>query len=141
MNSFVEANKFLVQRYYDEMWNVWNFDAANELLSPDIIFRGSLGTETRGREAFCEYMRTVRRAFPDFHNSIETIVAENDQVAARLKYTGTHEGEIFGVAPTQRKIAYAGAAFFRISERQIAEGWVLGDILGLLISLGARNLP
>jgi steroid delta-isomerase-like uncharacterized protein len=140
LDSIEEKNKELIRRYYAEMWNEWNFDLAKEILAPGIAFRGSLGTETRGRAAFCDYMRKVRAAFPDFHNAIENIVAENDQVVARLTYTGTHEGEIFGVAPTHRKMSYSGAAFFRIRDGQVAEGWVLGDIFGLLKSLGTGEL-
>lgn len=39
-----EANKNLVARYYDEMWNKWNFALVDELLAKEISFRGSLGT-------------------------------------------------------------------------------------------------
>lgn len=131
------ASKDLIRRYYDEMWNPWNFAKAGELLASEIIFRGSLGTATRGRDAFCGYMRKVQSAFPDFHNTIEEIVAENDRVAARLTYRGTHRGEIFGLAPTGRAITYAGAAFFRLAKGKVAEGWVLGDLVRLLRQLGA----
>lgn len=136
-----EENKDLIRRYYDEMWNPWNFAKAEEILAGDILFRGSLGTETKGRAQFCDYMRQVQRAFPDFHNTIEEIVAEDDRVVARLAYRGTHRGEIFGLAPTGKAIAYAGAAFFRIADGKVTEGWVLGDLLSLLRQLGARSLP
>jgi hypothetical protein len=53
------------------MWNKWNFALVDELLAKDISFRGSLETETRGRTAFCDCMRRVQDAFPDFHNAIE----------------------------------------------------------------------
>jgi len=137
----VSQNKNLIERYYHEMWNPWNFSAADELLAETIVFRGSLGTETVGREAFRGYMRQVQRAFPDFHNKIECLVAEGQNVVARLTYRGTHQGEIFGVAPTMKSIQYAGAAFFRVSNGQVAEGWVLGDLLTLLRQLGATQLP
>jgi len=139
--SAEETNKKVIRRYYEELWNVWNFDKATEFLSTEIVFRGSLGTETQGREAFCEYMRKIRRAFPDFHNSIVDLIAEGDEVVARLSYTGTHRGEIFGIAPTGRQITYQGAAFFQISDALVTHGWVLGDLLSLLKSLGARTLP
>jgi len=61
----------LVACYYNEMWNKWNFALVDELLAKDISFCGSLGTETRGRTGFCDYMRRVQDAFPDFHNAIE----------------------------------------------------------------------
>jgi steroid delta-isomerase-like uncharacterized protein len=137
----VSDNKILIRRYYFEMWNPWDFSAADHILAEDIIFRGSLGTETVGREAFRGYMRQVQSAFPDFHNNIESIIAEDENVVARLTYSGTHRGEIFGIAPANKSIRYAGAAFFRISGSQVAEGWVLGDILTLLRQLGAKQLP
>ncbi|MFY9528072.1 MAG: ester cyclase [Candidatus Acidiferrales bacterium] len=133
--------KELIRRYYEEMWNPWNFDAADDLLAENISFRGSLGVGTKGREAFREYMRQVRRAFPDFHNTIDESVEDGDSIAARLTYQGTHRGEIFGVAPAGRSISYSGAAFFRIADGKVAEGWVLGDLLGLLRQVGAHTIP
>src|SRR2546423_3333476 len=133
-----DQNKSLVRRYYEEMWNRWNFALANELLADDISFRGSLGSEMRGREQFCDYMRRVQHAFPDFQNQIDQMVAEDDCVVARLTYTGTHRGEIFGIAATGKRISYAGAAFYRIVNDRIVDGWVLGDVAGLLRQLRAK---
>lgn len=136
-----QTSKRLIERYYSEMWNQWNFSLVDELLSEEISFRGSLGVEMRGRAAFCDYMERVRNAFPDFFNKIEDIVTEGDRVVVRLSYTGTHRGEIFGVGPTGRSIRYAGAAFFRIDDGWIAEGWVLGDLVSLFEQLGVRSIP
>ena len=126
--------RLLVCRYY-EMWNRWDFALADELIAEDISFRGSLGVEVRGREGFKDYMRTVCAAFPDFHNHIEELVVEGDKVAVRLTYTGTHRGELFGIRPTGRQVSYAGMAIFRIVEGRIVEGWVLGDVHGLVRQL------
>ena len=41
------SNKILVQRFYEDMWNTWNFALGDELLSAEISFRGSLGEELR----------------------------------------------------------------------------------------------
>jgi len=92
-------------------------------------------------DAFRTYMRKVQSAFTDFHNTIVEITAEDDRVVARTFYRGTHRGEIFGLAPSGKEITYAGTAFFRIKVRQVIEGWVLGDLLGLLRQLGAHSLP
>jgi steroid delta-isomerase-like uncharacterized protein len=136
-----EQNKNLIRRFFDEMWNPWNFAKADELLAPEIVFKGTLGNELRGRDAFRAYMRKVQSAFPDFHNSIIEITAEDDRVVARTFYCGTHRGEIFGLAPSGKEISYAGAAFFRIRDGRVIEGWVLGDLLGLLRQLGAHSMP
>jgi hypothetical protein len=48
------------------MWNKWNFALVDELLAKGISFRGSIGTETRGRAEFCDYMWRVQDVFPEF---------------------------------------------------------------------------
>jgi steroid delta-isomerase-like uncharacterized protein len=140
-NDPLEQNKQLVRRFFDEMWNPWNFAKAEELLDENIVFRGTLGSELKGRDAFRVYMRKVQSAFPDFHNAILQLTAEDDRVVARTMYRGTHRGEIFGVAPTGKEISYAGAAFFRMAGGKIIHGWVLVDLLPLLRQLGAQKLP
>ena len=130
-----EKNKEIVRRYYEELWNPWDLEAAHRLISPEMEFLGSLGITVGGIEGFQGYMSTVRSAFPDFHNQIEDLVAEDDKVVARLTYTGTHQGEIFGLRPTGRAITYSGIAVFRISGGTIVEGWIMGDRWGLFHQL------
>jgi steroid delta-isomerase-like uncharacterized protein len=129
-------NKALVRGYYEEMWNRWDFALIDELIAEEIAFRGSLGTSVHGREGFQEYVRAVRRAFPDFHNQVDELIAEGDRVVARLTYTGTHQGALFGIAATGRRVTYQGVAIFRIVADRMAEGWVLGDLHGLIRQLG-----
>jgi steroid delta-isomerase-like uncharacterized protein len=127
-----EQNKAIIRRYYEELWNRWDSAAADKILAPEVKFRGSLGVRVIGIEGFRDYMQLVRAAFPDFHNRLEELIAEEDKVVARLTYTGTHRGELFGRRPTGRRVSYPGVAIFSFRERKITEGWVLGDTLHLL---------
>src|SRR5437773_931920 len=103
----IEANGAVIERFYDELWNRFDQSLIPELLTEDIQFRGSLGQSTVGREPFAAYMEFVRQAFPDFTNQIDEIVSEGERSFVRLTYRGTHRGEVFGVAPTHRRIEYA----------------------------------
>jgi len=132
-----EKHKALVRRYYDDLWNRWDLALADEIVAEDISFRGSLGVTLRGREGFKRYVETVRSAFPDFENRIEELIAEGDQVVARLTYRGTHRGELFGSAPTGKRVEYIGVGIFRLREGQIVEAWILGDTLALMRQVGA----
>ena len=49
----------LVQAFYERIWNSGDLADASDLLSEDFIFRGSLGNELRGRDAFLQYVRSV----------------------------------------------------------------------------------
>ena len=123
----VEENEAVVRRFYDELWNRWCLDVADEIVSEALEFRGSLGRQTHGRDAFKEYVETVQLAFPDWHNQIEEMVAASDRVVARMTWTGTHRGRLDDVEPTGLRVEYCGAAFFRLRAGVIEEAWVVGD--------------
>ena len=125
--SEVGLRKAIVRRYYDEMWNRWDLSLAEGLLAPDLRFRGSLGTVAEGIGWFCRYARGVWQGFPDFHNEIVEMVAEGDVVVARLVFSGTHRGEVLGVAATGRRVRYEGIAWIRIEGALIAEVIVMAD--------------
>ena len=129
--------KSLIRRYYSELWNAWSTTALEELISRDIVFRGSIGTTVNGIEEFKQYVSKIRAAFPDFHNHIEELIGEGDRIVARLTYTGTHQGELFG-SPAQKgkshiralpSSSFGKARSFRVSclatgeslKRQIAQ--------------------
>ena len=132
-----DRNKKLIETFYNSMWNRWDTALAREILTEDIDFRGSIGLSRTGHDGFIEYMNIIRAAFPDFHNEIEGMVSEGGSAAARLTYTGTHEGELLGIAATHAKVSYAGAAFFTFRDGRIAKVWVLGDALSLMRQIGA----
>jgi steroid delta-isomerase-like uncharacterized protein len=138
--AMLEENKWLIQHYYEKLWNQWEISLVDEIISEAIEFRGSIGLSVRGRDGFTGYVETIRTAFPDFHNRIDDLIAEENKVVALLTYTGTHQGMLFDIAPTGKRVEYAGTAVFRIEGGQIASGWVLGDRLGLLQQLNAPVL-
>ncbi len=99
-----QTNRELIERFYGQVWNQWDADVAREILSPDLVFRGSLGVDVNGHDGFLGYVALIRTAFPDFHNQIEEIVSEEPHAVARLTYSGTHQGELFGRQVTERAI-------------------------------------
>jgi len=119
--------KSLIRRYYSELWNAWSVTTLEELISPNIVFRGSIGTAVHGIEEFKQYVNRIRSAFPDFHNHIEEIIGEGDKVVVRLTYTGTHRGELFGFSGTNKRITYQGITIFQFGGGKIVSGYVLGD--------------
>jgi predicted ester cyclase len=125
----------LINRFYDEMWNQFDKTLFAEILEPTIRFRGSLGQEKVGYSQFGDYVDYIELFAPDFHNDVVSTISEGDQTFARLRYTGTHRGEVFGIAPAGRRFEYAGAAVFTIPADRIREVWVLGDIHGLIRQL------
>ena len=127
----------LVERFYEDMWNRFDTSVFPELLDPEITFRGSLGQEKRGYKGLAEYVAFIQGAFPDFHNRVLDVVADENRVVARLLYSGTHQEEVFGVRASGKHFEYSGAALFKFRGGRISDVWVLGDIHGLMQQLQA----
>ena len=127
----------LIARFYNDMWNRFDKSVFAEILDTNIRFRGSLGQTKVGFDEFGDYVDYIQNFAPDFHNTVLDTISDGHRTFARLSYTGTHHGEIFGVAPTGRSFEYAGAAIFSFEQNLITEVWVLGDIYGLLQQLQA----
>lgn len=135
----VDTNRGLVETFFNVMWNTWSEETMREILTADIDFRGSIGLQVNGHEEFLGYMRTIRYAFPDFHNHIEEIIATDDRAVARLTYSGTHRGALFDRPATGRRIEYAGVAMFTMEGGRISKVWVLGDLWGLMKQLDGED--
>jgi len=131
--------KPLILRYYHELWNEWNFSVADEILAPTFTFRGSFGVELKGILAFKEYVAMVRAASSDFTNVIEQFVDAGRHGVARLKYEGTHSGNLLGIPATGKRFTYPGIALFEQDEGRLFRGNVVGDRASLLECILGRN--
>jgi steroid delta-isomerase-like uncharacterized protein len=121
-----QQNKTLARRWFEDLWNRVDLDAAEEILSA--VFVEHLTHEReRGIEELKEYVTIYRNAFPDIQNTVEKIVAEGNIVAVLWRSRGTHHGEFMGFGPTGREVTFTGMRQFRIAENKIAESWVTMD--------------
>ena len=134
----VEANKQLVRRFYEELWNRGNLAAAEEIVAQDYVRHdlrpGDAPSGPAGQMAIAERFRA---AFPDLRLEVEAIVAEGDLVVARWTISGTHTGPWGNVKATHRAVHFAGVNFFRVAHNTIAEIWNVRDDLGLREQIGA----
>ncbi|MEE8407062.1 MAG: ester cyclase [Acidimicrobiia bacterium] len=129
MNSAEQLR--LVDRFYNDMWNRFDKSVFGEILDPMIHFRGSPGQTKIGFDEFGEYVDYIQTFASDFHNEVLSTITEENLTFARLSYSGIHQGEVFGLAPTGRRFEYSGAAVFTFTDDLISDVWVLGDIYGL----------
>src|SRR5579872_5688296 len=80
----------LVRAFYDRIWNAGDLSALPDLLSPGFVFRGSLGNELEGWNAFSNYVRSVRGALAEYRCEILECVSEADRVFAKMRFSGLH---------------------------------------------------
>ena len=137
-----EENKAIVRQQEEELFTQGNLDAADEVYAPDFVGHDpSNSEEVRGLEAAKRAASDYRQAFPDLRVTVEDLIAEGDRVAARLRFRGTHLGELDGIAPTGRRVDCTGIVISRIEEGKIAEDWANFDDLGMMRQLGLIPKP
>ena len=132
-----EANKHVVKRLFDELWNQGNLSAADELFAPNYTHHDPATPDFgRGPESERKRASLYRGAYPDVRLLMDHIISEGDTVMARWSCHGTHKGELNGIAPTGRRIDITGISVCRLTGGKIAEAWVQWDALGMMQQLG-----
>jgi steroid delta-isomerase-like uncharacterized protein len=133
-----EENKVLVRRVIEEGFNKRNVALFDDLFA-DCVYRGPGVGELRG-EAYRQFLTSVLAAFPDGRWTIEDQVAEGDKVVTRWTFTGTHQGELMGLAPTGKCVTTSGMMMDRIAGGKITEEWEEWDALGMMQQMSAPSL-
>lgn len=121
-------HKEIVRKFYGAIWNNADKAIISELLSENFSFRGSLGLIQHGHAGFITYMDFIRNALGEYRCEIVDMVAEGNKVYARIRYSGIHQGDLFGYSATHARLEWDGVAAFTFADGSILEIWVLGDI-------------
>ncbi|MDQ3898849.1 MAG: ester cyclase [Actinomycetota bacterium] len=129
-----DENKQVMVRHVEEIWNGKNLDAADELFHPQAVTPyAPLPPGPQGCKVIAGMFHT---AFPDFHMTVEDILAEGDLVGARFRQTGTQRGELFGIPPTGKPVDFEEMAVVQIADGKILATWFETDLLTMMQQLG-----
>jgi steroid delta-isomerase-like uncharacterized protein len=132
-----QANRDLIKRYFEELFNQGRVELIPTLLHPDYVNHSPGAPDLpRGREGVGIVVAALRRAFPDLRYTVEDLVVGADAVATRATMSGTHRGDLFGLPATGRSVRVAQMTIERIADGQIIAHHRLTDDLSLLRQLG-----
>ena len=135
-----EKHEAIARRAIEDVWNKGKLEAITELFTTDYVNNDPLN-HTKGVEAYKNFVKTYRVAFPDCRLDIDEVITARDTVVMRWRYSGTHKGPLEGVAPTGRRVTGTGITISHFSGDRIQEAFVNWDALGLMQQLGVVTLP
>jgi steroid delta-isomerase-like uncharacterized protein len=138
-----EDNKAQARRLFEEGFSQGKVDVVDEVLDPNFVCYdpNSESGEVRGADTIKGEIEYFRNAVPDLTYTIEDQIAEDDKVVTRYTVSGTHQGEFFGVAPTDKPIRMTGMSIDRFEDGKMVEEWPEYDLLGVMRQLGAVPAP
>ena len=76
----------------------------------------------------------MKAAFPDWHVTIEKLVAEGDLVVNLVRISATHSGFVNGIAPSGRRIETLAMHMWHVTDEKLVEGWYATDALPHVVS-------
>jgi len=129
----LEENKKIVQKSI-EIINKKDLSLVEQMVAPDFVDHTR---QMHGSESLKQFLSMIFKSFPDFHLTIEDIIAEDDKVWVRLTITATHTDDFFGLAPTGKKFTEPSVWIYRIDNGRIVEGWDVQDELDFYKKIGA----
>lgn len=134
-----EANKLLLRRWFEQVWNQKSEAAIDEMFSKQGKSHGFPEADSVlvGPEGFKAVHRTFCGTFPDIHVELEDILAEGDHVAVRWRVSMTHLGDHLGFPAMGKKESLRGSTFVIVKDNQILEGWNQMDLQALMNRLQA----
>lgn len=137
-----KENKAIVNRFYKEFANQGNLSVADELVASDFVDHNPPSPDVAaGRDGVKQVFAMFRKAFPDMNMTVEDQIAEGDKVVSRMKFQGTHKGEMMGIPSTGKKVSMGLIDILRVKNGQITEHWGESDNLGMMQQLGVVPPP
>lgn len=135
-----KINETVIRRFIDEVINNGNFSVLDQLVQPNYVYR-SPDQQLDGPEALEGLLAAYRAAFPDLSVRIDDLVNGGDKVVISVTLTGTHEGDLMGIAPTGKPVSIGGMILSRFQDGKIVEEYEILDMLAMFKQLGVVSLP
>ncbi len=131
-----DANKAIVERFTKELFVNGNDAIVEELVADDFVDHTPMPDTAPGPAGLKEIAAMFRAGFSDLAISTEDLIAEGDKVVMRQVTSGTHTGELMGIAATGKTVSFNEIHIVRIVDGKIVEHWGVEDNLGMMQQLG-----
>jgi steroid delta-isomerase-like uncharacterized protein len=124
------------RRMYD-LINAGDVDAFGDLLADGFVEHEELPGLAPSKDGVKTFFRMQIAAFPDLRMGVEDIVADGRKVVARVRYTGTQDGEFMGMPATGKSVDVQLIDIFSFDDDgRLSEHWGVLDQMTMMQQLG-----
>lgn len=134
------SNKDLARRLYEEVFGRGHLEAADEIMTADIVSHGPGTPPSVGTDQIKQQATRLRAAIPDLETVLCDQIAEGDRVASRWTGRGTFTGPLTLptglVEPNGRAVSFDEIRVDRFVDGRIVESWFIPDRFTLWQQMG-----
>jgi predicted ester cyclase len=131
----LRAERIAVETLY-RAFNDKNPDLVDAVLAPDWDDIPLAPGQQPGPAGIKAIIREFVAAFPDVQITIHDMVQEPGKIGVRAEITGTHQGVLFGIAPTGKKVSFRLHEFHQVADGRLITTWHMEDWFGVFQQLG-----
>lgn len=113
-----------------------NPDLVDAILAPDWEDIPLAPGQGVGPEGIKPIIRSLGEAFPNIRITIHDLIQVPGRIAVRAEVTGTHQGELFGIAPTGKRVSFRLHEFHALDGKYVTTTWHMEDLFGLFTDIG-----
>ncbi len=125
-----------LQRMYD-LVNAGDIDGFGELLADDFVEHEVTPGLAPTREGVKTFFRAYRAAFPDLRMTTEDVMSSGDRAVARVRATGTNQGDFMGMPATGKSVDVQLIDIMRFGDDGLVhEHWGVVNLLAMMQQLG-----
>ena len=118
--------------------NAGDLDGFSAMLADDFVEHEETPGLAPTKEGVLEFFRMYRAAFPDLHMEPQDVLTSGDRAVARVRATGTQQGEFLGMAPSGKSVDVQLIDIIRFDDDGLArEHWGVVDLMTMMQQLGA----
>ena len=118
--------------------NAGDLDGFGAMLADDFVEHEETPGLAPTKAGVLEFFRMYRAAFPDLQMEPQDVLPSGDRAVARVRATGTHQGEFMGMAPTGKNVDVQLIDIIRFDDEGLArEHWGVVDLMTMMQQLGA----
>lgn len=126
-----------MKHMYD-LINAGDIDGFGELLAEDFVEHEEMPGLEPSKDGVKQLFHMYRAAFPDLRMEVQDVLVSADKAVARVRATGTHQGEFLGMAATGKSVDVQLIDITRFGDDGLArEHWGVFDALAMMQQLGA----
>jgi len=134
-----EQMKASARRFFQEVVSEGRLDVIPELVAEDFVEHETLPGAPEGREAVGWFVTAFRSAVPDLRAELDDLIVEGDKLVARSTWSGTHEGELFGMPATGKLFVMNVIDIVRFEGDRVVEHWGVSDVAGMMQQVGLTS--
>jgi len=136
----LRVERMAVETLY-RAFNEKNPELVNEVLAPHWEDIPLAPGQAPGPEGIKAIIRSLGEAFPDVQIVLHDVLQVPGRIAVRAEITGTHQGALFGIAPTGKRVSFRLHEFHTLDGAQVITTWHMEDWFGLFLQLGEFPQP